>query len=192
VGVKKDSTPLNNKTALENDRTMDVSKIKTNSDVSDLYPKTHRKLESSNHSSLKNIDGIKTMINNYVIKFLIPQHSRGSSTDKMKIPQPNYNTNGGGKTIHAMKDVIKPHNKENSHTPNYKSTNNNNSNIILNQNGVPCYNNIHIYTSGVSGLKSGDINLRHYIFNKAGKKANLTKQQNKSVAHGRSNSSAGH
>lgn len=43
----------------------------------------------------------------------------------------------------------------------------NNSNIILNQNGVPCYNNINIYTNGV---KQSDINLRHLIFNKMTKK----------------------
>lgn len=47
------------------------------------------------------------------------------------------------------------------------STNANNSNIILNQNGVPCYNNINIYTNGV---KPGDINFRQLIFNKMTKK----------------------
>ena len=111
-----------------------------------------------------------------------------------------------------MKDNIKSNNKHipkdlqhqtiNSQTPNYSSSNsnsnsklNNNSNIILNQNGVPCYNNIHIYTSGVNGLKPGDINLRQYVFSKANKKP-LTKtpvhSHNKSLTHGRSNSSAGH
>jgi hypothetical protein len=84
----------------------------------------------------------------------------------------------------------------NSHTHNYstsnnKSTNANNSNIILNQHGVPCYNNIHIYTNGVNGIKSGDINLRQYIFNKVNKNK-TSKSQNKSALHGRSNSTAGH
>jgi hypothetical protein len=108
-----------------------------------------------------------------------------------------------------MKDNIKshipkdtPHQHTASHTPNYSTANSklsNNSNIILNQNGVPCYNNIHIYTSGVNGLKPGDINLRQYIFSKGGngkKPANLNKTpvhtNNKSLTHARSNSSAGH
>jgi hypothetical protein len=97
-----------------------------------------------------------------------------------------------------MKDIIKiPKrnlNDSQTHTPNnYKnnsiSNNTNNSNIILNQNGVPCYNNIHIYTSGLSGIKSADINLRQYIFNKAGKKNGL-KIPNKSTLHARSSSTA--
>ena len=52
--------------------------------------------------------------------------------------------------------------------------NNNNSNIILNQNhqGVPCYNNINIYTSGLSSLKNNgngngsESNLKNYVVNK--------------------------
>lgn len=74
----------------------------------------------------------------------------------------------------------------------------NNSNIILNQQGVPCYNNINIYTSGLSGLKTGnDCNLRNYIFNKVGhhKKSassiKLSSGPNKSSNHSRSNSTIG-
>ena len=95
------------------------------------------------------------------------------------------------------------HNHNNSLTPNNYMSNpklansNSNSNIILNQNGVPCYNNIHIYTNGVNGIKPSDINLRQYIFNKVNKKPNANvsgsaKGQNKSLSHVRSNSTAGH
>jgi hypothetical protein len=92
-----------------------------------------------------------------------------------------------------MKDVIKIPKDSINNTQNQTPINNknssvlSNSNIILNQNGVPCYNNIHIYTSGLSGIKSGEINLRQYIFSKAGKK-NGPKLQNKSSIHPRSNS----
>ncbi len=51
-------------------------------------------------------------------------------------------------------------------------------NIILN--GIPCYNNINIYTSNLNG--KSDINLRQYIFNK-------TKSGRTNSTHGRSNSS---
>lgn len=99
-----------------------------------------------------------------------------------------------------MKDGIKApsHIPKESHTPGSQ----NNSNIILNQNGLPCFNNIHIYTSGINGIKTGDINLRQYIFSKAGKKnkmrnnsslsglnANIKNDKNnKSALHARSNS----
>ena len=57
----------------------------------------------------------------------------------------------------------------------------NNSNIILNQNGIPCYNNINIYTANVNGKP--DINLRQYVFNKGVKKIRVNTK-----SHGRSNS----
>ena len=55
------------------------------------------------------------------------------------------------------------------------NTQNNNSNIILNQNhqGMPCYNNINIYTSGLSSLKNGnesESNLKNYNVNKVNHK----------------------
>jgi hypothetical protein len=78
--------------------------------------------------------------------------------------------------------------KNNGHS----NSSSNNSNIILNQNGVPCYNNINIYTSGLNSIKTNDINLRQYIFNKVhNKKSNGLKLNNKSLQHGRSNSTAG-
>ena len=70
------------------------------------------------------------------------------------------------------------------------SSNQSNQNIILNQNGVPCYNNIHIYTNGVGGLKSNDINLRQYIVSKVNKKTNSYSHNNS--AHARSSSTSGH
>lgn len=86
--------------------------------------------------------------------------------------------------------------KEGNHNTDNHSTKSNNSNIILNQNGVPCYNNINIYTNGVNPvntLKTGDINLRQYIFSKMNKKGSgsVSKNNNKSLSHARSNSSAG-
>lgn len=91
-----------------------------------------------------------------------------------------------------MKDSIK--NQKNDPIPishaNKTPDNQNNSNIILNQNGIPCYNNINIYT-GVEGIKSGDINLRQFIFNKVNSRKGINKSNNKSYQHIRSNSSAG-
>lgn len=79
-----------------------------------------------------------------------------------------------------------------------KNSSQNNSHIILNQQGVPCYNNINIYTSGLGALKSGgDYNLRNYIFNKVHhKKSNSSIKlnvggANKSSNHSRSNSTVG-
>jgi hypothetical protein len=59
-----------------------------------------------------------------------------------------------------------------------------NPNIILNQNGVPCFNNIHIYTSG----KQGDINLKQFIVSKMHRKTNSLVKG----THMRSASTSGH
>jgi hypothetical protein len=97
--------------------------------------------------------------------------------------EPGINTNNV-KTIHYLKDVTKKQETKPTKTTetNYLGNNSNNnskissvpsnSNIILNQNGIPCYNNIHIYTSGINGVKNGEINLRHFVLNKV----NLTKK----------------
>lgn len=67
----------------------------------------------------------------------------------------------------------------------------------MNQQGVPCYNNINIYTSGLSGIKTTatDGSLRNYVLNKTHKKSasliKLSSGQNKSSNHSRSNSTIG-
>jgi hypothetical protein len=94
----------------------------------------------------------------------------------------------------------------------------NNSNIILNQNhqGVPCYNNINIYTTGLSSMKntvangngnannnsSVDNSLKNYISNKVSQhrkspsmnRININKSNTKqkvSINHSKSNSIVG-
>ena len=83
------------------------------------------------------------------------------------------------------------------------NTQNNNSNIILNQNqqGVPCYNNINIYTSGLSSLKNAngsESNLKNYVVNKTNhkkspsmNKINTNSKQKLSSNHSKSNSLIG-
>jgi hypothetical protein len=72
------------------------------------------------------------------------------------------------KTREKSSDKIDKYNSNNS-TNNSKLGN---SNIILNQNGIPCYNNINIYTSNINGKQ--DINLRQYILNKKNNKLKST------------------
>lgn len=162
--------------------------IKDKSDISDLnYSKSHRKYDTHNNPP-KNMERItKSLISKYVSICVIIQHTKGNN-DKNN----NKGTMNNTKNIHAMKELIKAKADGNTSTNNItKNTNNstlNNSNIILNQKGVPCYNNINIYTSGINGLKGGDINLRQYIFNKVNLKSQNGIKINKKPHHARSNS----
>ena len=136
-----------------------------------------------------------------------------SSLEKeMRMPSNNV------KTIHHLKDVTKQADTkatkviENNYLSNISNNNSKissvpaNSNIILNQNGIPCYNNIHIYTSGINGVKNAEINLRHFVLNKVnltkkllknnnniGKEANQPNLNNlsKTLPRGKSNTSMG-
>ena len=84
----------------------------------------------------------------------------------------------------AMKDKI----SERLMIPTTNSKNNS-SNIILNQNGVPCYNNINIYTNG---MKADDINFRQIIFNKMTKKIGNEGKSNANKSVNMRNGSAKH
>jgi hypothetical protein len=78
------------------------------------------------------------------------------------------------KNIHAMKEMLLT---KNSRLKNPKSTNRGNppSNIILNQGGNPCFNQITIYTTNnTSNPKPNEINLRQYIFNKMNKPKSMS------------------
>jgi len=57
--------------------------------------------------------------------------------------------------------------KSNTITPNYIPT----GNVIVNQNAVPCFNNINIYTSNMNNFKTNEINLKQYIINKMNTKS---------------------
>lgn len=122
-------------------------------------------------------------------------HQRHSSMEvkheKTKSPISNL------KSIHAMKEMLFQTNSEigglNSNSniisnvgnisKNTKNTKNvsNNSQIILNQGGVPCFNNINIFTNNATNNNnnnpSKDINLRQYIFNRTNKPKSLSKMQ---------------
>lgn len=103
--------------------------------------------------------------------------------------------NNNVKTIHHLKDVTKQQVTkatkiiENNYHSNVSNNNSKissvpaNSNIILNQNGIPCYNNIHIYTSGINGVKNPEINLRHFVLNKVNLTKKLLKNNNNNVAN---------
>ncbi len=87
----------------------------------------------------------------------------------------NYNTTNASNTSSVSKM---------SSTPN---------NIILNQNGTPCYNNIHIYTTGING-KNTELNLRQFVLNKINlptkkvlKNNSGSNQYNKTVIKGKGN-----
>jgi hypothetical protein len=190
-------------------KTLDTSKIKNKSDISEIvnYPKTHRKHESSTISNNSNNNNVT---NNFIPKNLDPIHktiaSRGSSHDRTKTQSQSNQT----KTIHALKDVgvgkisgLNSNKNKESLTPNNYTSNNskvnnssNNSNIILNQNGIPCFNNIHIYTNGlngINGIKTNDINLRQFILNKVNvsKNKSSSNKGGNNKSHGRCNSVAG-
>jgi len=75
-------------------------------------------------------------------------------------------------------------------TPNNLKSNASGSNILVNNHGVPYYNNINIFTNNMNNFKSNDINLRQYIYNKANKSKNSTTKLN-DTNHGRSSSSIG-
>lgn len=106
-----------------------------------------------------------------------------------------------GHSIHSNnKDKSRDFQERICHTSNTPSKNinektntenNNNSNIILNQNhsGMPCYNNINIYTNGISSMKNnsntGDSTLKNYINNKVNhkKSPSMSRLNNKSKGH---------
>ncbi len=185
---KIDITPQNNKSTIQ---TIDSSK-------------------NSNDVSGKINQSIKQTTRNVI--FLNFKTSRHASNEKEKSIDKISKIPSNHKTIHAMKDNMKncptsrlpptlkdaltpdssnkklPKSKNSSfHTIN-KDNSLSNPNIILNQNGVPCYNNIHIYTGGQ--IKANDINLRQYIVNKVNRKTNSFSHN--ASAHARSSSNSGH
>ena len=197
-----------------NQHTLDSTTRNIRNDfASEVYitnAKTHRKYESYHNLSS-----------------LVPKKKESANDSKSSLYANNISNNNNNNSINSyvnknvkapMNSTLmpknssskKPNNRENirdykdvsgNNTPNKNlvaKNVQNNSNIILNQQGVPCYNNINIYTSGLSGLKSAnDCNLRNYIFNKVGhhKKSassiRLASAANKSSNHSRSNSTIG-
>ena len=108
------------------------------------------------------------------------------------------NSNNIVKNIHSMKEMLfnnnvirnsnhkNAGNKNSNVTPNMSTINtqtitknpqiSGSNNIILNQAGIPCFNNINIYTTNnPNNIKPHEINLRQYIFNKTGKPKSLSK-----------------
>lgn len=120
-----------------------------------------------------------------------------TSNDIKNVKSPN--PNNVVKTIHAMKEMLfnnnvnanngqkkgkiqNLNNNPNMTTLNAQTTSKNphiptSNNIILNQAGVPCFNNINIFTTNnPNSIKPHEINLRQYIFNKTqGKPKSLSK-----------------
>lgn len=99
------------------------------------------------------------------------KHVRHSSME-VKFPFENSPNSKTNKHIHLIKEMIMntQGSKKNVLKPN-KVTNKTQSmipsSVIINQEGIPCFNNINIFTTNNNNtLKPGDINLRDYIFNK--------------------------
>ena len=109
-------------------------------------------------------------------------HNSNASTSTINKDRSPGTSVNPTKNIHAMKEMLYPHNsitnttnKSTSKNPkpkaNSRQPNNSSSNIIVNQGGNPCFNHITIYTSNnPTNLKPNDINLRQYIFNKVSSK----------------------
>ena len=59
--VKNEMTPSSSRKTIDNDRTIETSKMRTHSDISETisYPKTQRKFDTSG----RKVDTIKTMLN---------------------------------------------------------------------------------------------------------------------------------
>jgi hypothetical protein len=55
----------------------------------------------------------------------------------------------------------------NKNSLNYNNYIKNDTNVILNQNGANCFNNINIFTSSIGGFKTNDIRLKQFMMNKA-------------------------
>lgn len=200
-----------------NQQTLDSTTRNYRNDFGEVYitnNKTHRKYESyHNFSSL--IPKKKESANDSKSSLYI-NHTSNNTNNNINNETNSYGNKNSKAPINSAALIArnssskKPNKRENSRDFKDVSGNNtpnknlvaknvqNNSNIILNQQGVPCYNNINIYTSGLSGLKTGnDCNLRNYIFNKVGhhKKSassfKLASGPNKSSNHSRSNSTIG-
>ena len=90
------------------------------------------------------------------------------------------------KNMNTIKDMLlNPNNhKHSSNISSLKNVKNKTptnlpQNFFINQAGVPCFNNINIFTTNTNtGIKTGDINLRQYIFNKDNKTTNKNSNNN--------------
>ena len=73
----------------------------------------------------------------------------------------------------------KSKNSVSKNSMNYNSQlKNSSSNLILSQNGANCFNNINIYTSSISNVKSNEFKLNQFIINKSVKPNNSVHKQN--------------
>jgi hypothetical protein len=184
------------------DQTMET--LRTRNDISDInnlsnINKTHRKNDSiSNQYNSNNIPprdkGIKSLISKYQGRDNssnkrdrskdVTGDNRDHSQSQISTRQQESSSikkHNSSKAIHSMKENIQEGKVSKGEST---ARENHNAPFILNQHGVPCYNNINIYT------KNNDINLRHYIFNKvtSGKKSSAGMNNSKSSTHLRSNS----
>ncbi len=139
------------------------------------------KSNNKNDSLIKNLDHATKKV---LSKSNYKTHYRHSSME-VKFDPSKYtkspNSKNLTKNIHAMKEMLLNNGKNSGKILSKGSTGPSNrhtgasgtaSNIILNQGGNPCFNQITIYTtnSGNSNnVKPNDINLRQYIYNKMNK-----------------------
>jgi hypothetical protein len=132
-----------------------------------------------NDSIIKHLENATKKI---ISKENIRGHQRHSSMEVKYSTEKSTKASGSGsmtKNIHAMKEMLlnNPQNNTtkmviNKPTLQKKQQNSNPSNIILNQAGIPCFNNINIYTTHNSNnIKGEEINLRQYIFSQVNKQA---------------------
>jgi len=173
-------TKRNVEKEVSEDLTMNHSNV--NAKDKNDYVKAHGRTDS-----MKNIDA------NNNSKLLLSKinhnkHTRNCSFDKTK-PITHGTVN---KNIHALKENFKSNPKlapsqtltpsmlaaKNVTPPSYIPT----GNVIVNQNAVPCFNNINIYTSNMNNFKTNEINLKQYIVNKINGKSKIGKQTHSRTA----------
>jgi len=181
------------KEIIQDDISMNISNIQKEKNGS---VKTHGRTDSM----VKNADNSSSKL--ILSKINNNKHTRNCSFDKTK-QQHTHNGHSANKNIHAMKDMVTQNNyksNNNNHklgpsqtltpsmlsgktsniTPNYIPT----GNVLMNQNAVPCFNNINIYTSNMNKIyKTNEINLKQYIINKINKNQNKKHSRTASTNH---------
>jgi hypothetical protein len=176
------------------DRTINKSSLL---EVSDDRTNSHQSLntrEKSEVNSIKshkrnesNFKNLENATKNILTKEKLKTHNRNSS---MEVKQSREATlfdqssvTGSNKSIHAMKEILLNHKMTKIPKPMHQrqnSINNPSSNIILNQGGNPCINQITIYASNNpyhSQVKPAELNLRN-ILSKGNKTRNNSKSAN--------------
>jgi len=179
--VSRDRT-INKSSLLEvsDDRTNSNHSFNTREKNETHSIKSHKR----NESNLKNLDNATK---NILKKEKLKTHNRNCSMEVKQSSETKLfeqsNVSGSNKSIHTMKEILLNHKMNKipkGMNQRHNSINNANSNIILNQGGNPCINQITIYASNNpyhGQVKPAELNLRN-ILNKGNHTRNNSKSAN--------------